>query len=130
MKALSVRQPWAYLICARLKDVENRTRKTNYRGKVLIHSPANDDKRYPDCFTDQQWIAINEYFKGDLVREPLHSCIIGSIEIIDCIQGFDSIWAEANQWHWLLKNPVLFDKPVLNVPGKLGIWDYEGDYVG
>jgi len=26
-KAISVRQPWAYLICAGIKDIENRTWK-------------------------------------------------------------------------------------------------------
>ena len=38
MKALSVRQPWAELIVAGLKDVENRTWRTDYRGPVLIHA--------------------------------------------------------------------------------------------
>ena len=36
IKILSVRQPWAWLICSRIKDVENRTWKTNYRGRLSI----------------------------------------------------------------------------------------------
>ena len=38
MKALSIRQPWAELIVAGLKDIENRTWRTDYRGPVLIHA--------------------------------------------------------------------------------------------
>ena len=35
---LSVRQPWAWLLCENLKDVENRNWKTNYRGTLYIHA--------------------------------------------------------------------------------------------
>ena len=38
MKTISVKQPWSYLICSGIKDVENRSWKTNFRGRVLIHS--------------------------------------------------------------------------------------------
>lgn len=36
MKALSVRQPWASLIAEGRKTVELRSRRTSYRGPVLI----------------------------------------------------------------------------------------------
>lgn len=38
MKALTVKQPWAGLIIAGGKDIENRTWRTSYRGRVLIHA--------------------------------------------------------------------------------------------
>lgn len=38
MKALSIRQPWAWLHANGYKPVENRTWSTNYRGPVLIHA--------------------------------------------------------------------------------------------
>jgi len=47
MKTLSVRQPWATLICSGIKTVENRTWKTDYRGKLLIHASGNS-LSYPD----------------------------------------------------------------------------------
>lgn len=37
-KALSVRQPWAMLICAGFKDIENRNWKTNHRGALYVHA--------------------------------------------------------------------------------------------
>lgn len=38
MKALSIRQPWAWLIVNGFKDIENRVWDTKYRGMVLIHA--------------------------------------------------------------------------------------------
>lgn len=38
MKALSIRQPWAWLIVNGFKDIENRSWHTKYRGPVLIHA--------------------------------------------------------------------------------------------
>jgi hypothetical protein len=41
LPALSVRQPWAWLIVNGFKDVENRPRRTHYRGPSLIHAGLN-----------------------------------------------------------------------------------------
>jgi hypothetical protein len=45
-KVISVRQPYAAFICAGIKEVENRTWKTDYRGKLLIHA-SGDPMAYP-----------------------------------------------------------------------------------
>ena len=46
-KVLSVKQPYATFICAGIKDIENRTWKTDYRGKLLIHA-SGTAFAYPD----------------------------------------------------------------------------------
>jgi len=33
-------------------------------------------------------------------------------------------WAEKGIWNWVLKNPILFEKPIENVKGKLGFWEF------
>lgn len=47
MKALSIRQPWAWLIVQGHKKIENRTWDTKKRGRFLIHAsskrPSDDD---------------------------------------------------------------------------------------
>ncbi len=57
MRAVTVRQPYAELLArgATAKPVENRTRRTAYRGPLLIHAGKSrawmrpgDDERYPD----------------------------------------------------------------------------------
>ena len=44
MKALSIRQPWAWLIVNGYKPVENRTWNTKVRGLILIHASKGFDK--------------------------------------------------------------------------------------
>lgn len=108
MKALTVKNPWAYLICSGQKDIENRSWKTNFRGRVLIHSAASFDCR--------------DFVPSVLCPSPC-SAIIGSIEIVDCIKNSPSKWAMNDCWHWVLKNPELFEYPILNIRGALSFWD-------
>ena len=54
VKIISVRQPWAWLIVAGHKDIENRTWRTSYRGRLLIHaSLATEPEDFP---MQRQWI--------------------------------------------------------------------------
>jgi hypothetical protein len=54
-KVLSVKQPYAMLICTGVKTVENRSWKTTHRGKILIHA-SGDNFAYPDFkFLPKQW---------------------------------------------------------------------------
>jgi hypothetical protein len=56
MYCLSVRNPLSYLICAGVKDVENRTWTTKYRGRLLIHSSGD---LFAYCL---QWNMLPEKF--------------------------------------------------------------------
>jgi hypothetical protein len=38
MKAISIKQPWAWLIVNGYKDIENRTWRTKHRGEIMIHT--------------------------------------------------------------------------------------------
>jgi hypothetical protein len=49
MKTLSVRQPYASLICWGLKKIENRSWDTAYRGKLLIHA-SGKPLAWPDFY--------------------------------------------------------------------------------
>lgn len=137
-KALSIKNPWGFLCAIGVKDIENRTWRTNFIGRIYIHVSG---QIYPFfngenlAFTYNQWEAINK--KIDVHKKKEHdkffltSAIIGEVEIIDCVQNHPSIWAEKAApgekpiWNWVLANPVLYDKPILNVKGKLSFWEYE-----
>ena len=45
MKALSVRQPWAWAIIHSTKNIENRVWSTIYRGDILIHAGKKSTKK-------------------------------------------------------------------------------------
>jgi hypothetical protein len=130
MKAITIKQPWASLIVHGIKDIENRTwpcpRK--YIGqRVFIHAAGSHGRKFSIDLTDAQTkaafatIAIETMF-GNM---PFGS-IIGSVEIVGCSINHPSIWAEKGVYNWILANPILFNKPIENVKGKLSFWDYPG----
>lgn len=142
MKALSIKQPWASLIAHGIKDIENRTWRTHFRGKIYIHSSG---KGVPDFeFTREQHKALLNINTEDMSFHK--SAIIGEVEIIDCVINHESIWAEKTEvigktieneilyngkpiYNWVLANAKLYNKPILNVKGKLSFWETDIDIV-
>ena len=148
MKAISIKQPWASLIAHGIKDIENRTWKTNYRGKVYIHASAKQAGSYDELLNDLQKIEFKEKYDRVTLRKQHHfSAIIGEVDIVDCVINHPSIWAEKSDnygrffrngvpayvrkkenkpiYNWVLDNPVIYEKPILNVKGKLSFWEFE-----
>lgn len=127
-RVLSIKQPWASLIAHGIKDIENRTWKCpqKYIGqRVLIHASGCHGKKFEIDLTDEQ---MKQAFP--LISEKSTSgkwefgAIIGSVVISDCVQNHPSVWAEKGCWNWVLRDSVLFEKPIGNVKGKLCFWDY------
>ena len=124
MKTLSIKQPWASLIVLGIKDVENRSWSTDFRGKIYIHASKVPVRGLWNNLNREQ---VHEALKSNKIDNYTvlpYGAIIGTVEIVDIVKNYDSIWAEKNQYNWVLKNPVLFDKPIENVKGKLLLWDY------
>lgn len=138
MKALSIKQPWASLIVHGIKDIENRTWKTNFRGRIYVHtsiSPAFTGS-YTDNLPDGFWTGLTEEQRRTYLLSFQHrGFIIGEIDIIDCVINHESIWAEKTPmpphddigrlpaiYNWVLANPVLYEKP-MPCKGKLSFWE-------
>lgn len=88
MKALSIMQPWAWLIAHGHKDIENRTWRTNYRGPVLIHAGVRADPDYCDEGPRLLW-------DWPLIEQPDEfgfGGIVGEAEIVDCVSASSSPW--------------------------------------
>jgi len=144
MKVLSVMQPWATLLFHG-KNIENRTWATKYRGELLIHASAKSAGVVSELLTDEQWDCLGledsswNLWQCDLMAgKYITSAIIGKLDIVDCVINHRSVWAEKTPYlinpkehplkhiyNWVLENPVLFDEPILNVKGKLNLWNYE-----
>lgn len=147
MKAITIKQPWASLIVEGVKDIENRTWKTNFRGRILIHAGEDrklDKKPLDMVFNQKQLSVLNElYTELQLCQKhEKYGVIIGSIEIVDCVINHESVWAEkTHSWNWLkgdfipkdkrnvvynwvLANPIKFDKPI-PCKGKLSFWEFD-----
>lgn len=150
MRILSIKQPWASLIAHGIKDIENRTWKTHFRGRIYIHASGK-------CITFLELLKHSDMVELYRVSPSLRdnhdeylsytrSAIIGEVDIIDCVINHPSIWAEktfmyeANEetgekpigkpiYNWVLANPVLYEKPILNIKGKLSFWEFEKEAI-
>ena len=117
MKALSIRNPWASLIVAGIKDIENRTWITHYRGPLLIHVSQRFDKAGLEMMGK---MGLPENFIESM--RGYSGGIIGQVELVDVVKKSKSPWFEG-PYGFVLKNAkILPFKPSL---GKLGIYDYE-----
>jgi hypothetical protein len=88
MKALSIRQPWAWLIVNGYKTIENRTWPTKFRGRVLIHaSKGMTHDEYDDV---EDYLMFSESTAIQAIRLPAFTAldrggIVGVATITDCI---------------------------------------------
>lgn len=106
MKALSVRQPFANKIIFHGKDIENRTRRTNFRGLAAIHA-SKKIAPYADL--------------SDREKQKLTlGAIIGVVEVVDCVEKHKSKWFNG-PIGYVLKNPRPLKKPI-PCKGMLGFW--------
>ena len=110
MKALSLTQPMAWAIFHG-KDVENRTWKTNFRGRIYIHASQKFDKEH------YRWIVDNDnrlvtFIPDELSPVFVNGAIIGEVSIVDCVRGHGSRWAFNDQWNFVLENPTEYKIPI------------------
>jgi len=147
MKTITIKQPWASLIVEGIKDIENRTWPTKYRGRVLVHAAKSWNKQNAEiCISDlmvknalNNLGIIHKYddeeigYNGYSFSGMQTGAIIGSVEIVDCVVNHPSVWAEKTDkfadifikptYNWVLANPIKFPEPI-PANGKLSFWNY------
>lgn len=85
--ALSIKQPWAWLIVNGYKDIENRNTLKNFRATFLIHAGMSfDTKNWHNTSNPNFTPLLN---KKSIVH---FGGIIGYAEIYDCVTESDSKW--------------------------------------
>ena len=125
MRALSVRQPWAWAIACAGKTAENRTRSTRYRGLLAIHASKTIYARDLDDPRILEAVAGKD-FEIDEGPSSL-GAVVAVAELTDChdatyAEGCScSPWANPRSWHWLLKDARPLADPV-PCKGALGLW--------
>lgn len=130
MKALSIRQPWAWAIVNAGKRVENRTWETRYRGPILIHAAKGVTKREYEQFAS---------FWQNFPRRPLQSYprppsfdalqrggVVARAEVIGCIS--DAAILDRTQRPWFFgPHALVLDQvepiPFVECKGMLGFFD-------
>ena len=110
MKALSILQPWAWLIVNGHKDIENRTWPTEYRGRFLVHTgksySAAEHAEYCDIIREDFGIELPPY--AQLPR----GAIVGEAELVDCVEHHPSRWKDPDSWGFVLRNAKALSVPI------------------
>lgn len=116
MKALSIRQPWAWLIVNGHKDIENRQWRTHFRGKIYVHASkgmTRDEYESARDIAEEQGVELPPFDKLE------RGGIVGTVEIVDCVDEDPSPWF-FGEYGFLLKNPAVL--PFRPLSGKLGFF--------
>lgn len=127
MKAITIKQPFASLITAGLKEYEFRTWKTAYRGELLIHAGKSVDAE------------AMKRFAGYGLTFPA-GCIIAKATLTECVRVTEDFREELRQkngpvyagtteaadWEgygFRLENVQRLEPVYVN--GMLGLWEYD-----
>ncbi len=135
MKALSIRQPWAWLILrpditdpaertralehGHIKDIENRDWYTRFHGRLLIHASKGMTR---DEYMNG-WDTLDEIVPGATLppfKALERGGIVGSAEMIGCVRASTSRWF-FGEYGFVFRDP----RPLPFVPyrGSLGFFD-------
>lgn len=124
-KALSVRQPWPWAIFHAGKDIENRDRRTHFRGDVLIHA----GKQFDGGQRGAARLLLKWEDELDITSPPHarwlpRGGIVGIAEIVDCVSSSSSPWF-FGEFGYVLQNA----QPLPFVPcnGALGFFSVPDD---
>ncbi len=113
--AITVRQPWADLIVAGIKDVENRSWRTKFRGRLLIVAGSRVEREEVEKYRRELQL------RPDQKYEPGKTAVIGMVEVVDCVRPHPSRWYCEDHWAWVLRRAVRFRQPV-PFKGRLSIF--------
>jgi ASCH domain len=123
VKALSIRQPWAWLIVNGFKPVENRTWESFYRGPLLIH--AGQTMTRADHAACRLFIASDERLREVLMDLPDFDSlerggIVGQAVMTGCVRRHTSPWYTGDFGFLLDEAKPLPFRPL---KGALGIFE-------
>jgi hypothetical protein len=129
MKALSIRQPWAWLIVNGHKDIENRTWPSYRRGPILIHASKGMTKaEYEDVLDMLAWQP--GIYEHKIVLPAFDALerggIVGRATIADSLTASTSPWFFGP--HGFLLRDVT-KLPFIEFKGALGFFDVPDDLI-
>ncbi len=140
MKALSIKQPWAWLIVNSYKDIENRSwplpKNFEVPQRIYVHTGKFADWRIyqtrhiRDLLSDEAWDEWVKAHETGITR----GAIVGEVTITDLLSpcapyGINDDLEEISRWYdgdpyygFHLTDPVAYDKPI-PYKGKLGFFE-------
>lgn len=129
MKVISIIEPWASLIKEKVKYIETRSWKTNYRGKIYIHASLKKVPKKDERINNLISLLENKNFKyGHIIAEAtLVDCIYMDEKFISKIKNNNKEYIcgeySIGRYAWVLKDIKELNEPI-PAKGNLGIWNY------
>lgn len=126
VKALSIMQPWAWLIVNRHKAIENRDWPTRYRGPVAIHAGKRIDESCDASLSMGRHPVTDRIVEIETPANWATGGIVGVADVVDCVTRSDSPWF-VGRYGFVLTNqrPV----PFIPVRGALGFFDWRRNII-
>lgn len=127
MKAISIRQPWAWLIIYGGKNVENRTKQFHHRGTLGIASSLNMTRDELN-----QAIAFVEKFDPILAHaipsyhQLARGRLIGVVDVVGCKHIESPLAPKKSPWcvgPWCIQLSNARKCRPIPVKGRLGLFD-------
>lgn len=129
MKVVSIIEPWASLIKEKVKYIETRSWKTNYRGKIYIHASLKKVPKKDERINNLITLLKDKDFKyGHIIAEAtLVDCIYMDEDFISKIKNNNQEYIcgeySIGRYAWVLEDIKELSKPI-PAKGSLGIWNY------
>lgn len=143
IRCLTVKQPYAFAIAEGFKPIENRTRRTNHRGEIYLHTSKDPQKGVHIVRHSRDaarrlgelggsgnfWNAIQTLPSKFYTPPPTLACsaVIATVRITGCHKAGDdcipacAAWGEPDRWHWELSHARPLATPV-PANGSLSLW--------
>lgn len=127
MKALSMTEPWATLVCLGKKRLETRSWATKYRGPLAIHAAKGMPKEARALLSQTHFrSALGEW---GLIRPFNLGHIIGVVNLVECTPTeeltppIESAFGDfgPKRYVWRLESPRLLNIPI-PCTGHLSVW--------
>ncbi|HDR1906682.1 TPA: ASCH domain-containing protein [Pasteurella multocida] len=124
MRALSIKQPWAYLIASEQKTIEVRSWSTDYRGPLLICASSAEQNA---------WVLNKQEKAYTLLPSGVMMCVCDLVDVrLMTEEDREMAWASDDDkieglYAWVLSNPktVMFNKVI----GKLRLFDVDDELI-
>lgn len=113
LRCITIRNPWAWAIVHAGKTIENRSRPTNYRGTVGIHTAQRwSDEGGADWRIQTARAAHPD---GSMLMDPGH--VVAVVNLVDChpaqeCQGRCYPWGDPTGHHLVLTDVLSLTQPV------------------
>lgn len=129
MRALSITQPWATLVAIGEKQIETRSWRTHYRGRIAIHASLGYPlaaRAFAAALTDRRVLDGLDQPRGVVLGTAELYDVLPVEALRDQVTVAERAYGDYSdgRWGWLLRDVERFEMPI-PAKGMLGLWRWD-----